>query len=694
MNNNNSNSSSSSSSSSMSSHNSLSNSSGIKRRLELGLEDLPMPGQIKFPYLPNCMDSMSHSSSSNSTSSATSPQNFPSIQQQLKAFSHHSIESLPSHSDLPMFSLHQHHHRNSDHHSQQHNHHPHHHQSNISTNILKALKTSPITDVLHNLPCNQPEHCDCKQHPHKSLLPLGLSSEIENHSNHDDSHDEDSYDADDEDEHHESGGSGTGFLSPRNITPSTTPLGGSGAHTFGGTNSPTKSTGCSSQCNDANHTHNNNNNPKITKEMDNHIKLLTSLGENPACPNCNIPATRRHDKRRWWCKNCTKSFTPFRKGKKLDANGEFIGNTAPQCGRCFQQATRKHDKRRWWCKVCKKPFTPSQFNLGDNSHIIFVMGANSNKSGDEKSPTTGNSCSNRTDLEEITEETNVTHGNTKKFNSKIELLLNPVNQEKSPQSSATSTPETNEKDELHQMNEIKKLRSKYGDHNLLEEDIMTLNTLQNFRNFFNESGSKSLPITDITKTTTSSPKPTTTTTTPLTTPTPTPTSTQHPNNNSSPVSCTAQQPPMQQRPKYNSLKLTNSYDIIDNDEVVKEGLRNSHHHQQLHHHLNNLNTTLRDHATTSKAGVAFDHRRNVSPTHQTPSNLPTSSQNTGASKTVKTPSEMILDNSFEALVQLNGLEKSQQILYDWLEKSQYTFLFEKILHPEVYKHLMYSKSQN
>ncbi|GAM26702.1 hypothetical protein SAMD00019534_098770 [Acytostelium subglobosum LB1] len=118
------------------------------------------------------------------------------------------------------------------------------------------------------------------------------------------------------------------------------------------------------------------------------IDLLRSMADNPCCPTCDDQATRKHDKRRWWCKKCNKSFTPCRL-PRWSAKTQPVSNSLPQCGRCLHYATRRHDRRRFWCGFCKKPFT-QQFTLGVNSHIIYVMenklnpmdgGANDDASG-------------------------------------------------------------------------------------------------------------------------------------------------------------------------------------------------------------------------------------------------------------------------------------------------------------------------
>ncbi|EGG17808.1 hypothetical protein DFA_08808 [Cavenderia fasciculata] len=118
---------------------------------------------------------------------------------------------------------------------------------------------------------------------------------------------------------------------------------------------------------------------QMASSLANLSHAIVNQMDKPTCPNCHVIATRRHDKRRWWCKNCVKSFTPFRKGKKYNDPNSSNPSLAPQCGRCSTQATRKHDKRRWWCKSCKKPFTPNQFS--ENSQVIYVVGPNGSRNG-------------------------------------------------------------------------------------------------------------------------------------------------------------------------------------------------------------------------------------------------------------------------------------------------------------------------
>ncbi|GAM23044.1 hypothetical protein SAMD00019534_062190 [Acytostelium subglobosum LB1] len=111
----------------------------------------------------------------------------------------------------------------------------------------------------------------------------------------------------------------------------------------------------------------------------------------PKCTRCNETASWRHDKRRWWCKECKKAFTPgiskqqntnasspSAQVPQLQAGGweqtqpNSSQNTPPSvpqnpnmvtpvscnCPNCGAMACWKHDKKRWYCRDCKKPFTP------------------------------------------------------------------------------------------------------------------------------------------------------------------------------------------------------------------------------------------------------------------------------------------------------------------------------------------------
>eukprot|EP01133_Synstelium_polycarpum_P007903 gene7903-9279_t len=116
----------------------------------------------------------------------------------------------------------------------------------------------------------------------------------------------------------------------------------------------------------------------------------------PKCTRCNESASWRHDKRRWWCKECKKAFTPGisklqassppqiqqtqqQQQQQMQAHQQWdqalpnsSQNTPPSapqnpnqvtpvsypCPQCGGQACWRHDKKRWFCKDCKKPFTP------------------------------------------------------------------------------------------------------------------------------------------------------------------------------------------------------------------------------------------------------------------------------------------------------------------------------------------------
>eukprot|EP01133_Synstelium_polycarpum_P012993 gene12993-15283_t len=102
----------------------------------------------------------------------------------------------------------------------------------------------------------------------------------------------------------------------------------------------------------------------------------------------------------------------------------------------------------------------------------------------------------------------------------------------------------------------------------------------------------------------------------------------------------------------NPLKLTNCYDIIDNE-------------------------VMRD-----------------SPILLRPPSGSMPSRSGWSSGSSKTPSEIILDNSIDTLIQLNGIEQTPQIIYDWLEKSQYAHLFDKIINNPHLKQTIACKSSS
>ncbi|KYQ94449.1 G-box binding factor [Tieghemostelium lacteum] len=137
----------------------------------------------------------------------------------------------------------------------------------------------------------------------------------------------------------------------------------------------------------------------------------------PKCTRCNENASWRHDKRRWWCKECKKAFTPgitknqntqqvqtiqnpqlptnpmpqglMYQGQMmsplpqwdnpgsqqstpgLNPNNQLsnvmptnntnnnVAQVPPTCPNCRGLSGWKHDKKRWYCKECRKPFTPN-----------------------------------------------------------------------------------------------------------------------------------------------------------------------------------------------------------------------------------------------------------------------------------------------------------------------------------------------
>jgi len=125
----------------------------------------------------------------------------------------------------------------------------------------------------------------------------------------------------------------------------------------------------------------------------------------PKCTRCNESASWRHDKRRWWCKECKKAFTPgISKMQQVPQQtqlqpitthaAQMIPNlsgwetpnssqntptthpqnpnsvtpvSSPLCPSCKGLACWKHDKKRWYCKECKKPFTPISSGISPQS---------------------------------------------------------------------------------------------------------------------------------------------------------------------------------------------------------------------------------------------------------------------------------------------------------------------------------------
>ncbi|EFA84315.1 G-box binding factor [Heterostelium album PN500] len=118
-------------------------------------------------------------------------------------------------------------------------------------------------------------------------------------------------------------------------------------------------------------------------------KETTAPNTIPKCTRCSESASWRHDKRRWWCKECKKAFTPgisklqnasptpqtqmpMAQHQQWDQpQPNSSQNTPPSvpqnpnqvtpvscnCPSCGGTAGWKHDKKRWFCKDCKKAFT-------------------------------------------------------------------------------------------------------------------------------------------------------------------------------------------------------------------------------------------------------------------------------------------------------------------------------------------------
>ncbi|GAM25929.1 hypothetical protein SAMD00019534_091040 [Acytostelium subglobosum LB1] len=118
----------------------------------------------------------------------------------------------------------------------------------------------------------------------------------------------------------------------------------------------------------------------------------------PKCTRCNETASWKHDKRRWWCKECKKAFTPgisktqntnqAPSTQSWDNSGIPPGGPLCNCPGCGASACWKHDKKRWICKECKRPFTTNQDGATPSSP---TSPKSSKKSSKSKKSTTASS---------------------------------------------------------------------------------------------------------------------------------------------------------------------------------------------------------------------------------------------------------------------------------------------------------------